>query len=143
MNDMAKANVRDVKPDTKVVLTLAWTALLGLYIYCDIYSLFRPGILESMTAGKMGPFDVSQTGLALAALLMILPILAAPASVLLPARAGRILSLILAPLYFLVNIGNLLGESWIYYYLFGVLELALTAGIFLIALRWPRAAANP
>mgnify|MGYP000980906165 CR=1 FL=1 len=143
MNGTTDARFLDVKADPKVVLALAWTALLGLYIYCDIYSLFRPGILEEMRAGRMGPFDVSQASLALAALLMILPILAAPASILLPARAGRILNLVLAPLYFLVNIGNLLGEAWIYYYLFGILELALTAGIFLVALKWPKERFNP
>jgi len=138
MNGTNAIGFHDVKADAKVILAFAWTALLGLYIYCDIFSLFRPGVLEGMLAGKMGPFEVSQASLALASLLMILPILAAPASVLLPARVGRVLNLVLAPLYFLVNIGNLLGESWIYYYLFGILELALTAGIFLIALRWPK-----
>lgn len=143
MNGTTEVRFLDVKADAKVILAFAWAALVGLYLYCDWFTLFKPGVLEGMRAGKMGPFEVSQTSLALASLLMILPILAAPASVLLPARAGRILNLVLAPLYFLVNIGNLLGESWIYYYLFGVLELALTAGIFLIALKWPKERFNP
>ncbi len=137
MSGTKEGRWNDVKPDTKVVLALAWTALVGLYLYCDFFSLFKPGVLEGMLSGKMGPFEVSQSGLVLASLLMILPILAIPASAVLPARAGRILNLVLAPLYFLVNIGNLLGETWAYYYLFGALELALTAGIFFVALRWP------
>jgi hypothetical protein len=38
--------------------------------------------------------------------------------------------------YTFVNISNLLGEGWAYYILFGVVELAVTALIFVTAWRW-------
>ena len=138
MNGKSAIQYHDAKIDTKAFLALAWIAMLGLYLYCDWFSLYRPGVLEGIAAGKMGPFDVSQAGLVLASLLMIVPILAPLATVLLPAKASRLANLILAPLYFLVNVGNLAGEAWAYYILFGILELALTVGIFIAALRWPR-----
>jgi hypothetical protein len=43
----------------------------------------------------------------------------------------------LAALYALVNIGNLVGEGWAYYILFGLGEIAMTALILFTAWRWP------
>jgi uncharacterized membrane protein len=91
-----------------------------------------------MMDGKMGPFDVSQLGLFLAGLLMVIPSLMILVSALATARIDRIVNLAASTIYFMVNIGNLLGESWAYYYLFGLLELGLVVFIFLKSLRWPR-----
>ncbi len=127
----------DNKVDTKLIIMSAWVALMCLYLYCDIFSLFRPGQLGSMSSGKMGPFDVSQGSLFLAGFLMVIPSLMILVSTLAPARANRILNLVASAFYLLVNIGNLLGESWAYYYLFGILEVGLIIFIFVISLRWP------
>jgi hypothetical protein len=58
-------------------------------------------------------------------------------SLLLTTRLNRLLNLVLAVLYTLVNISNLVGEEWAYYYLFGIAEIAITVHIFLTAWRWP------
>ena len=124
--------------DTKLVIMSAWVALMCLYLYCDWFSLFRTGQISSIMNGKMGPFDVSQTSLVLAGLLMVIPSLMIVVSVLVTARICRIINLAASALYFLVNIGNMVGETWGYYYLFGLLELGLVTFIFVISLRWPR-----
>jgi len=46
-------------------------------------------------------------------------------------------SRIASAVYFLVNAGNLVGETWANSYLFGSLELGLAAFIFVVSLRWP------
>jgi hypothetical protein len=116
----------------------AWIALLCLYLYCDWFSLYRPGEIGRISAGRMGFLDVSQMSLFTASLLMVVPSLMIFLSALVAAKANRILNLVTAVAYFLVNIGNLIGETWGYYYLFGLLEVGLAIFIFVVSLRWPR-----
>lgn len=85
----------------------------------------------------MGLFDVSQGTLVVASLIVMIPAAMIVVSLLLPARANRTLNLVLAVLYTLVNISNLAGEEWAYYYLFGIAEIAITLHIFVTAWRWP------
>ena len=59
----------------------------------------------------MGPLDVSQATLVLASLIVIIPAVMIALSLLLPARVNRPLNLVLAILYTLVNISNLVGEG--------------------------------
>ena len=123
--------------DTKLKLAAAWMALIALFIYADFLSLYRPGQIDEIRRGVMGPLDVSQATLVLASLIVIIPAVMIILSLLLPARVGRLLNLVLAILYTLVNIGNLVGEGWVYYVLFGIAEIAITVYIFLTAWRWP------
>ena len=123
--------------DPKLKLAAAWMALIALYIYADFLSLYRPGQIDEIRRGVMGPLEVSQATLVLASLIVIIPAVMIVLSLLLPARANRPLNLILAILYTLVNISNLVGEGWAYYVLFGIAEIAITVHIFLTAWRWP------
>jgi cbb3-type cytochrome oxidase subunit 3 len=133
-----KTSLVERKVDTKLILMSAWIVLMVLYLYCDWFWLFRPGQISEMMNGKMGPFDVTQICLFSAGLLMVIPSLMILISALATAKIGRIVNLTASVIYFLVNIGNLLGETWAYYYLFGLLELGLVIFIFIMALRWPR-----
>lgn len=135
-----KSGLIEHKVDTKLIIMSAWIAVMCLYVYCDIYSLYRPGQLDDMSQGKMGFLDVSQTSLFWAGVLMVIPSLMILVSTLAPARVNRILNLLTSAIFVLVNIGNLIGEAWAYYYLFGLLELGLVILIFIISLRWPRQA---
>jgi len=59
----------------KVRLAGLWTAMMLLYVYADFLSLFRPGQIAEIESGKIGPFDVSQSSLLIASLVVILPAL--------------------------------------------------------------------
>ena len=107
-----------------------------LYIYCDIYATFRTGHLEEAMAGKMGPFEVTQTSLALAGAIMIIPALMVVINLFLQQKAAKWANIIVGAVYTLVNIGNLVGETWVYYWLFGVIELAITVFIIVFAAKW-------
>jgi uncharacterized protein DUF6326 len=128
--------VEDAKVNIKIRLAAAWTALIALYIYADFLSLYRPGQLDEVRRGVLGPFDVSQATLLIASLIVMLPAVMIVFSLLLPARVNRLLNVVLAILYTLVNISNLVGEVWAYYYLFGFAEIAVTVHLFLTAWRW-------
>ena len=120
---------------TRVKLSAAWMALIAFYIYADFLSLYRPDELDEIRRGAMGPFDVSQVTLVVASLIVMIPALMIVLSLHLPPRLNRSINLVLAVLYALVNVGNLVGEGWAYYWLFGVVEIAITVHIFLTAWR--------
>jgi len=134
---------QDKKPNAlavnqRVKLAGLWTALMLLYIYCDIYSFHRTGYMEEMLAGKIGPFGVSQGVLAAFGVLMVIPALMIPACLLLKANIAKWANVVIGVLYALVNIGNLVGETWIYYWIYGILELAVTVGIIIMASKWAK-----
>jgi hypothetical protein len=112
-------------------------SLIALYIYADFLSLYRPGQIDEVRRGVMGPLEVSQATLVLASVIVIIPAAMIVLALLLPARVNRPLNLVLAITYTLVNISNLVGEGWVYYVLFGIAEIAITVYIFLTAWRWP------
>lgn len=133
-----KKPLENPKVNVKIVIASAWAAMMALYIYCDYFSLYRPGHFADIAAGKMGFMAISQASLFSAGILMAIPALMILMSVLLPARANRPANCIASCLYILVNFGNLVGETWIYYIMFGVLELAIAVYILVSSIRWPR-----
>jgi hypothetical protein len=133
-----KLSLAEYKANPWLVIISAWITLMCLYLYCDIITLFRPGTIEGIISGKMGFLDVSQTSLFSAAFLMVVPSIMILVSTILAARISRLINLTASVAYFLVNIGNLIGETWAYYYLFGLLEIAVVILIFTISLRWPK-----
>jgi cbb3-type cytochrome oxidase subunit 3 len=141
---MIKATEKeDRKIPVKMKLSALWAALMFLYIYADIFSLFRPGHIEEMVSGRMGPFPVTQGSLFIASLLMLIPAIMVFLSLVLRHKANRWANIILGVLYTAVNVGNLVGESWAYYILFGVVEIALTLLIVSHAWKWRNAECQP
>jgi hypothetical protein len=129
--------LEDIKINVKLKLSALWVSLMLLYIYADILSLFTPGAVEEMIAGNMGPFPVTQLALFSATIMMAIPALMVFLSLTLNAKMNRWVNVILGTLYTVISIGNLIGETWIYYLSFGVMEIILTLIIVTIAWRWP------
>ena len=136
-----KPELVERKVDVKIVLMAAWASFMFMYVYCDIFSFHRADVINGILAGKIGPFEVSQMGLLLFGVLLAIPGLMILVTARAKARLGRAVNLAVSLIYFLVNIGNLVGETWAYYWLYGILEQGLAAFIFVTALRWPRQAA--
>ena len=119
-------------------LTALWAALMFLYIYADVFGFYQPGEVEHILDGKMGPYDVNQQALFLASLLMTLPAAMVALTPLLPIAICRWANVAMGVLYTLVNIGNVIGETWIYYLFHGAVETVLTICIAVLAFRWLR-----
>jgi len=141
MNTIAKTAEKeavkiDQKINVKMKLSALWVALMFLYIYADILSLFRPGLLEDMIKGLMGPFPVTQSSLFAAALLMIIPAVMVFLSLTLKSKVSRWANIIAGVLYTLVSINNGIGETWIYYLAFVAGEIALSLLIVWYAWKW-------
>ena len=137
MFERSATEFEDSRVNTKLKLSAAWMALIAFYIYADFLSLYRPGQIDEVRRGVMGPFDVSQATLLVASLIVMIPAVMIVLSLLLSAGVNRSLNLGLAILYTLVNISNLVGEEWVFYFLFGIAEIALTVYIFFTARSWP------
>ena len=130
-----------MKINVKVKLSALWVALMLVYIYADIISLFKPGVVDEIAAGRMGPFPATQGSLFAAAVLMVIPAVMVALSITLKSRVNRWTNIILGVLYTFVNIGNLIGEPWAYYVLFVAAEIVLTCLITWFAWKWPKAEA--
>ena len=70
-----------------------------LFVYADLLSLFRPGELAEISAGNMGPVDVSQGSLLIAAVAVTIPALMIVVSAAAPFPLVRWLSLGVGVLY--------------------------------------------
>lgn len=128
----------DSKLDIKFLLSGLWVALVLLYLYCDFFSLYKQGALQMMMDGFMGPFPVSQGSLFSGSLLMIIPACMVFFSLCVPARANRWLNIVTGLVYTVVGIGNIIGESMIFYIVFVIFEWAITLSIVALSVKWPQ-----
>ncbi len=138
--------LEDRQVPVQAKLAAAWTSFMFLYIYVDYLILYKPGFVDDILAGIVHEFDTGPTFVALALTLMAIPILMILLSTTLPARVNRTINLVVATLYIPVSIYNATGESWTYFYFFGLsigLEVLLLAFILRSAWTWPRRTASP
>jgi hypothetical protein len=144
MNSITKTTtLEDVRINVKMKLAALWVAMMLLYIYADILSLFRPGQVQEMLEGRMGPFSVTQGSLLVASILMIIPAVMVFLSLTLKPKVDRWTNITLGVLYTFVNISNLIGETWAYYIFFGIVEIVLTLLIVWYAWRWTNPESSP
>lgn len=132
------SDLEDGKVNVKLKISALWIAMMLVYIYADILSLFRPGQISEMMGGKMGPLQATQANLFSAAILMAIPAAMVFLSLALKAKANRWANIVLGVLYIAVNIGNIIGENWAYYIMFVILELVFASLIVRYAWKWPK-----
>jgi small subunit ribosomal protein S3 len=118
MNTLVTAPRRTQDPPLSVPLRLAaaWASVMFLYVYVDILAFYRPGVIDDILAGRVWEFEISQAWATGALALMAVPILMVFLSLALPARANRTTNIVVAAVYVVISLGNMLGESWVYYF---------------------------
>ncbi len=114
-----------------------WATLMFLYVYADVLSLYRPGEIDDIREGKMGPVNASQGTLLAASVVVIVPAFMIFLSLVLPSRVNRWTNIAAGVVFTLVNIANVIGESWVYYWVFGILEVLITSLIVRYAWKSP------
>ena len=133
--------LHDPPVPVRAKLAAAWASLMFLYIYVDYLALYKPGFVDDILAGIVHEFDTGPTFVGLALTLMAIPSLMILLSTTLPARVNRATNLIVAALYIPASVFNAVGESWTYFYFYGLsigLEVLLLALILRYAWTWPR-----
>ena len=143
-NPPTRSTLEDLRMPVQAKLAAAWTSFMFLYIYVDYFALYKPGVIDDILVGVVWEFDISQVFVVVGLSLMAVPILMVFLSMTLPARANRLMNLIVAPIYVVVSAFNALGESWTYFYGLSIgLEVLLLAFILRSAWTWPRRTASP
>ena len=133
--------LEDQRIPVRVKLAAAWTSFMFLYIYVDYLALYKPGFLDDILAGIVHEFDTGPTFVDIGLTLIAIPSLMILLSTTLPARVNRTINLVVATLMAIPTVYNAAGESWTYFYFYGLsigLELLLLAFILRSAWTWPR-----
>ena len=143
-NPRSRSALEDRRMPVQAKLAAAWTSLMFLYIYVDYFHLYKPGVIDDILAGVVYEFQISQTLLTVFLALIAVPSLMIVLSVILPARANRVINLAVASVYVPVSAFNAVGESWTYFYGVSIgLEVLLLAFILRCAWTWPRRTTSP
>ena len=130
--------LEDAKINVKIKLAALWLTVNLLYIYVDVYSFFRPGIIEDAIAGKVWKFQITQVWLLGVIILMTIPSLMVFLSLVLPAKVNRWTNIIVGILHIVLALGTTIGESWAYYIFASIVEAVLLLLIVWYAWKWPK-----
>ena len=130
--------LEEYRTPTKVKLAALWASTMFCYAYGDYFGLFVTGTLAEMNRGIMGPLGPASSGLLIGlSLMMAVPSLMIALSLLLPPSICRSASVILGTAYTGIMAISLPGSEPFYKTL-GMIEIALTLAIAVVAFRWPR-----
>ncbi len=133
--------MREETVNVKVKLALFWIALMFLYIYNDILSIYQPGHVADLAVGHSEGIIFTELMLFGAAVLMALPGLMVLLSVSLKARSNGIVNITMGIFHILVLAGTqFIGdeEPWWYWRFYELLEVIVLLLIIRLAWRWPQ-----
>jgi hypothetical protein len=123
--------------DVRIIISALWVSVMFLYVYGDLKSLYKPGLIEGIIAGKAGEIKITQVFLLGSAILMAIPALMVVLSLTVAYPAIRWANIVLGILYSVVMIVTMLmSGTWAYYIFFGIVEVVLTATIAWTAWNW-------
>lgn len=132
--------LEDRKVNVKVKLALLWVALMFLYVYNDIFSMYQPGHVADLFEGHLEGVEFTQTLLIGAAVLMAFPSFMVLLSLILKARVNRIVNIVVGIFHILVLLGTQFvgeGETWFYWRFYELLEALFLVLIVWSAWKWP------
>jgi hypothetical protein len=129
---------RDSWINPRVKIAALWTSMLFVFVYVDVFSLYRADVRSDIEAGEMAAFSIGQGFLLSVTLYVALPSMMLFLSLVLPVRVARMANIVLAAVYIPTVVGSAVGE-WTYFILGSAIEAALLVGIVYYAWTWPKA----
>jgi CBS domain containing-hemolysin-like protein len=134
-----KKELKNEKVNVKIILSALWIAVMFIYVYADIKTLFQPEIPEQIMAGVVAGMTINQCFLFYAALLMSIPASMIFLSLVLNPGINRWLNIVLSFLHILLIIVTRFvhGKVWYYYIYYQSLEAIIHFLIIWYAWRWP------
>lgn len=121
--------------DTRLKIAALWTAMLFIFVYVDLFSLYRPDVRAGLEAGRLFVFDVSQTFLLFTTLYIVLPSVMIYLTLVMPRGINRVLNIALAAVYAVTIVGSAVGE-WGYFVLGSAAEVVLLGAVVYHAWTW-------
>jgi len=137
MND--KKELQNEKVNVKIILAALWIAVMFIYVYADIKTLFQPEIPEQIISGVVAGMTINQSFLFAAAILMSIPVIMILLSLILKPSINRWLNIILSFLHIVLIIITRFvpGKIWYYYIYYQSLEAIIHILIIWYAWKWP------
>jgi hypothetical protein len=134
-----KKTLQDDKVNVKIILAALWVAVMFIYVYADIKTLFQPEIPEQIISGIVGGMTINQSFLFAAAILMSIPPIMILLSLILKPSINRWLNIIVSFLHILLIIVTRFvpGKIWYYYIYYQSIEAIFHSLIIWYAWRWP------
>jgi hypothetical protein len=140
--DTNAKNIRileDVKVNVRMKLSALWITLMLFYIYADILGFYTPGNIESVVAGEIGGFQITEGFLFMMAIWMAIPSVMVFLSLTLNANVNRWVNILVGILSIVALAATFfVGEFSARYTFQAILEAVLIASIVWQALRWPK-----
>lgn len=125
--------------DVKIILSALWVARMLTGFVGDVLKFYEPGLVEQILVGEVDGMLLNQGFRLAAAIMFVLPVFMVYLSLTLPAKANRWTNIILATLFFTLN---LIGELPIYEYAYRtflvMIEMVFLALIVWHAWQWPK-----
>lgn len=121
--------------DVRLRISALWVAMLFIFAYVDLFSLYRPDVRADLADDKLAVFDITQTFLFAVTLFIVIPSLMVYLSLVLPRKINRLANLVLAAVYAVISLGSAVGE-WNYFILGSVVEALLLLTIVRHAWTW-------
>lgn len=138
MTSTPKPALHDAPVPIRIKLAALWAATTFCYLYGDYFDLYRPGKLEGMLQGQMKPLGPVTQGVLLGtSLMMAIPSVLVALSLILKPGLTRALNLVFGAAFTLIMLLAIQG-TWRFYTFFGLVEMALTTTIVVLAWKWPR-----
>jgi hypothetical protein len=128
----------DMKVHVKMKLSALWASVMLCYIYGDYLTLFIPGFIEGVIAGKMPLGSTSQINLLALAIFISIPAAMIFMSLILKPKVNRWTNIILGIIYTVAVLVTFFMDPWAYYIFLGIVEVVLTALIIWYAWNWPK-----
>ena len=125
--------------NVRIKISALWTSMLFVFVYVDLFSLYRPDVRADLEAGKIGGFTINQSFLLGTTVYVVIPSLMVFLTLILRPGVNRIANIALSVMYALTIIARAIGE-WNYYILGSAIEVILLAAIIYYAWTWPKEA---
>jgi hypothetical protein len=127
----------EVPVPVRLKLSALWASVMFLYVYGDIFGLFKPGKLADMQAGRTPVGPTTQGMLVAFAVVIAIPSAMVFLTLVLKATVARWANILLGLLYSVIMVITLPG-AWGFYVFLGCIEVALTLAVIGYAWTWPR-----
>jgi hypothetical protein len=132
---------KDVKNlvDVRIILSALWVARMLTGFVGDVLKFYEPGMVEQISVGEVDGMPLNQGFRLAAAMMFVLPVFMVYLSLTLPYRANRWANIILAILFFGLNlIGELPTYEYAYRTFLVIVEMVFLALIVWYAWKWTK-----
>jgi len=134
--------LEESKVNVRIKISALWAAMLFVFVYVGLFSLYRPDFRADIEAGEIAGFTIGQGFLLGTTVYILIPSLMLFLALVLRTRINRISNIALGIVYALTIIGASIGE-WSYWILGSTVEVGLLGAIVYYAWTWPKASPAP